>query len=141
MTTSNEKSLIAKAAEALLRERRRRWDNVHQGECITDARAVVAAVRGQIAAELSEAAHIAADELDEWDGEASSGLGGCSPGGVVRHAIHTATGTDVDDCASCQRRARAEALGATESAGEGENGGLGGREAGRGCTGETRGNE
>jgi hypothetical protein len=34
-------------------------------------------------------------------------------------------------------RARAEALGATESAGEGENGGRGGREAERGCTGDS----
>jgi hypothetical protein len=34
-------------------------------------------------------------------------------------------------------KARAEALGAAESAGEGENGGPGGREAERGCTGDS----
>ncbi|MBM7518294.1 hypothetical protein [Nocardioides nitrophenolicus] len=53
---------------------------------------------------LLEAAHKAADELDEWDGYASSVLGGMSPGGVVRHKAHKAAEVDVDTCPACQRR-------------------------------------
>lgn len=52
-------------------------------------------------ASVLRAAHTAADELDEWDGEASSSLGGCSPGGVVRHAVHEAAGLEVDTCPAC----------------------------------------
>jgi hypothetical protein len=36
------------AAKAICDERRHRWDQVHQGECITDARAALAAVRAEL---------------------------------------------------------------------------------------------
>jgi len=36
---------------------------------------------------LAAAMFAAADELDAWDGDASTVLDGHSPGGVIRHAI------------------------------------------------------
>ena len=56
-------------------------------------------------AQLLEAAHNAADELDDWYRGTSSGLGGCSPGGIVRHAVHEAIAVSIDECPACQRRA------------------------------------
>lgn len=55
---------------------------------------------------ILEAAHVAADELDAWDGEASSSLGGCSPGGVVRQAAHEAAVVSIDECPACSRRVK-----------------------------------
>lgn len=49
------------------------------------------------------AAHEAADRLDAWDGFPSSALGGMSPGGVVRDAVHEAARVDPDSCPSCER--------------------------------------
>lgn len=39
---------------------------------------------------VSKAMLEAADELDEWDGDASAALGGVSPGGLIRHALERA---------------------------------------------------
>jgi len=47
------------------------------------------------------AAHDAADELDAWDPHPSASLGGASPGGLVRHAMHDAAGVTVDECTVC----------------------------------------
>ena len=55
------------------------------------------------------AAHDAADELDVWDGYPSATLDGCSPGGVVRHAVHEANGTDIDNCPACADRLATQA--------------------------------
>lgn len=55
---------------------------------------------------LLAAAHDAADELDDWDGHPSSGLGGCSPGGVVRYAAHEALAVSIDECPECCARAK-----------------------------------
>lgn len=68
------------------------------------------------------AAHRAADELDEWGGHPSTSLGGCSPGGVVRHAVHEALGVGIDDCPACyadsaSSRARNALLRAEETLG------------------------
>ena len=67
--------------------------------------AAVEARGAERALRVLDAAHDAADELDEWDGYASPALGGCSPGGVVRHAVHRAHGVSIDECPSCARAA------------------------------------
>lgn len=53
------------------------------------------------------AAHRAADELDEWDGNPSPVLGGASPGGVVRHEVHKAFDGDPfgHECPVCKAEA------------------------------------
>jgi hypothetical protein len=48
------------------------------------------------------AAHLAADELDDWYGGASTRLGGVSPGGVVRHWANGAYGASIDSCPACR---------------------------------------
>lgn len=69
---------------------------------LAEAEAATAAARAQVDA-LLNAAHDAADELDEWDGHPSVTLGGSSPGGVVRHAAHEARGVSIDECPACDR--------------------------------------
>ncbi len=61
----------------------------------------------QRAEDLLEAAHRAADELDDWDGDPSSALGGLGPGGVVRYAAHLAADVEIDTCPACRRRQEA----------------------------------
>jgi hypothetical protein len=69
----------------------------------SSALCVVVVLRARM--RLLEAAHRAADELDDWDPHPSTVLGGASPGGAVRFEIHKAIGDSPfgEDCPVCRR--------------------------------------
>lgn len=115
---ADDDALIAKAAQVLLPYLSYRDDDFPDEA----TRAVVAAVRGQIAAEAWERGAYAGREYQKR---------------LYGYAHITSIAPGPPEMPRNPYRARVEALGATESAGEGENGGLGGREAERGCTGDS----